>query len=72
LLYVTAPSKELVLNYWFDLQTFIPVNWNDKHSIKAFQNAQDKYAKTWSKLSYEDQGWVCEHISIHMKKAVDK
>ena len=60
-----APSAKLklVITYWHDIQKTIPVDWNNKESITAFKNASDKYSKAWSKLSSEDQGWVCELIS---------
>jgi hypothetical protein len=63
LLYVNAPSAKVVLTYWYDIRKTIPVDWNNKESIKRFREASDKYAKTWSKLSSEDQGLVCEYIS---------
>lgn len=40
----------------------MPVNWNDKESIKLFKIECERYSKPWDKLSYEEQGWVCEQI----------
>jgi hypothetical protein len=40
----------------------LPVNWKDKESVRTFRIASDTYAKAWSKLNDEDQGWICEQI----------
>ena len=45
------------------MHSTIPVDWSSKESIKQFKTASEHYAKAWSKLSYEQQGWVCECIS---------
>ena len=67
LLYVTAPSREEVLRLWFEIHKHIPVDWKDKDKIKAFKNSSDHYAKSWSRLNCDEQGWVCEQISNHHK-----
>lgn len=59
-----APSKEEVLNLYYELFRFIPVNWNDKESIKQFKLASDKYSKMYSRLDHTDQGWISEQLDI--------
>lgn len=56
-------TKEQVLSQWFGLYDLIPVDWNNKESISSFKNASNFYSKSWSKLSYSDQGWVSEQIN---------
>jgi len=62
LTYDNAPSKEDILKNWYEISKFIPVNWNDKESIKSFKQACERYSKPWDKLDYEAQGWVSEQI----------
>ena len=45
----------------------MPVNWQNKESIKLFKLACEHYSKSWEKLDYEQQGWVCEQISRQNK-----
>ena len=47
---------------WFELQTKVPVDWTDKQSIKDFRITVDSYSKSWSRLSWSDQGWISERI----------
>lgn len=56
-------DKHGVLELWHKINQFIPVNWDDKSSVNDFKKAVDYYAKSWSKLKSEEQGWVCEMIS---------
>ena len=63
LLYDTAPSKEQVLVYWNSLYKLSPVDWNNKDKVKEFRLSLDLYSKSWSKLRYDEQGWVCEKIN---------
>lgn len=65
--YVAAPSREYVLTLWFELQTKVPVDWNDKQSIVSFKNTMDSYSKSWSRLSWADQGWISEQINGRVK-----
>ena len=57
-------NKEQVLNNYYDIFKFIPVNWKNKESIFQFKIASEKYSKAWSKLLYDEQGWVSEQIGL--------
>jgi hypothetical protein len=62
LIYDNAFGREHILTSWYELVKLSPVNWKDKESIKRFRIASDAYAKTWSRLDYEEQGWISEQI----------
>jgi len=47
---------------WFELQAKVPVDWTVYQSIKDFKTAADSYSKSWSRLSWSDQGWISERI----------
>jgi hypothetical protein len=59
-------TREEVLEIYGEIDAHIPVDWDDKESTKAFSKAIDYYAKTWGKLSMEDQGWVCEQLNMRV------
>lgn len=61
-------SKEQVLDNWYEIFKYIPVDWNKKESINSFKTASEKYSKPWDRLSYEQQGWVSEQISLSSSK----
>lgn len=51
-------DKEYVLSLWNVLNSCPPIIITDRDTIKKFRTAHDHYAKTWSKLSSDDQGWI--------------
>jgi hypothetical protein len=64
--YVTAGSVRQVVDLYCKVLDTIPVDWNNKTSIKQFKNASDLYSKQWSRLNYEGQGLVCEIITTKL------
>ena len=58
----TAFSRDQILKNWWEISKSMPVNWQDKESIKRFKQACELYSKNWDKLDYEEQGWVSEQI----------
>ena len=61
--YDTAGGYQEVLDLHQEIHRHMPVNWNDKASIKSFKEACDAYAKAYNRLSWADQGLVSELIS---------
>jgi len=61
-------SKEEILDLLLSIcSDNIPVNWNDKTSIKSFKEKSDSYAKFFNKLNYEEQGWITEQFNKFLK-----
>ena len=56
-----------VLSFYNEIGKTIPVDWKNKDSIKKFKDASDKYAKTYNKLSNDDQSIVSETIARNNK-----
>ena len=65
-----SQRKEQVLSFWHELLNSKPVNWKDKTSIKEFSKLHDRYAKAYSALSMQEQGWVSEQVSKFLKSSL--
>lgn len=68
---MAAPSQEEVLNLYFELFDYLPVNWEDKESVKQFKLVSDTYSKKYGKLTFEKQGWISEEIKIKYLLTID-
>lgn len=58
------PTKDEILTLYFKLFDYLPINWEDKESIKQFKSVSDTYSKKYGRLTYEEQGWISEEIKI--------
>ena len=65
-----SQRKEQVLVYWHELFNAKPVDWKDKTPIKEFSKLHDRYAKAYSTISMEEQGWVSEQVSKFLKSSL--
>ena len=62
-------TKEEVLDLLWEIYFYmVPVDWDNKYSVKNFKDKSDAYAKIYNKLSNEEQGWVTEQFNIFMKE----
>jgi hypothetical protein len=57
-------KKEEHLLLFKDLFKLSPIDWLDTKEVQYFRFMLDRCTKSYSKLNYEEQGWVSEQILI--------